>query len=153
MMDARREEHPDRDPGAPHILMLLPDDFAISRMDGNAPIPSWARGSFVSITRSEEELSVVCPQRYVPAQVPSERDWRCLAFKGPIDFGMTGVVARLAGVLESRNVSLFVISTFDTDYVLIRQNQMEAACTSLIAAGYRINESPDSDVAIRRHAQ
>ena len=147
----------DRYPGSgrreSHTLLVLPDVFAICRMDGNTSIPAWARGTFVSISRSPQELSIVCPQQYVPAQVPSERGWRCLAFAGPLHFDMTGVIAHLSGILASRNVSLFVISTFDTDYVLIRRQQLAETMEALRAAGYRIREQSGTDVAFGEQPQ
>jgi hypothetical protein len=153
MMDATEDGNASLNIKNGHALILLPDDFAISRLDASAAIPSWARGAFVNISISEREMTVVCPQYYVPFQVPSERDWRCLAFEGPLDFGMTGVIARLASILGSSNVSLFVVSTFDTDYVLVRQSQLNEACASLTAAGYRIKESHERDVAFGRDGQ
>ena len=105
------------------------------------PIPVWAfsSGGFVSITRTEEELSIVCDERLVPFEfVAVERGFRMLMVVGPLDFSLTGVMASIAGPLAEAGVSLFAISTYDTDYVLVREERLGEAVEALRGAGWEI---------------
>ncbi len=122
---------------------ILPGRFAICRLDANADVPQWARGEFVSITRASDELSIVCPEVRVPAQIPSSRDWRCLKIAGPLDLAMIGVLANLTGVLAEQSISVFAISTFDTDYLLVKEENIDATVASLSAAGHRVTPIAD----------
>jgi len=104
-----------------HHLTLLPDIFAICRLDRNASIPPWAdAGRFFSITRTDEELSIVCLQSRVPDGIRCERDWRCLAVAGPLPFTTVGVLHSLVQPLAEAEISVFALSTFDTDYLLVK---------------------------------
>jgi len=121
-------------------LSLAGGSIAICRLDAGASIPRWAsRGAFTSITRTPRELSVVCDESTVPARVKAERGWRALVVDGPLDFNLTGVIAGLAGVLAKAAVSVFVVSTYDTDYVLVRDHAVARAVVALRAAGYRVS--------------
>ncbi|MCI0475745.1 MAG: ACT domain-containing protein, partial [Anaerolineales bacterium] len=80
-------------------LALVPDLLAICRLDARAPIPDWARGDFVAITRTRDELSIVCAQANVPDGIACERDWRALRVVGQLDFALTGVLAALSAPL------------------------------------------------------
>ena len=105
------------------------------------PIPVWAfsSGGFVSITRTEEELSIVCDERFVPFEfVAVERGFRMLMVEGPLDFSLTGVMASIAGPLAEAGVSMFAISTYDTDYVLVREERLAEAVEALRGAGWEI---------------
>ena len=103
-------------------LIVLDDEFAVVRLDATDPTPTWAaQGSVSSVTRTAEELSVVCGALSVPANVQAERSWRCLRVAGRLDFSLTGVLASIAGPLAAAKVSIFAISTYDTDYVLVRE--------------------------------
>lgn len=126
----------------PLSLELLPDIYAICRLDADAAVPVWAAGPFVSVTRSSHELSVVCLQSRVPSQIPSERDWRSIRVEGPLSFSTTGVISSIAGTLASRHVTVFVVSTYDTDYVFVRQTQLPEAIDSLVSEGYRFQARP-----------
>lgn len=120
-------------------LSLLPDQLAICRFPKGAAIPTWAlSGGFFSVTRTPAELSVVCSQNLVPSDLQSERDWRCLKVEGPLDFAMTGVLASLTETLASADISIFVISTYDTDYLLVRESDLGKAQLVLIQAGHEI---------------
>src|SRR5262245_39162692 len=102
-------------------LFLMPDLYAVCRLDAGDAVPAWATtGKFFSITRSTEELSVVCPQNFVPDGVRCEHGWRCLRVVGTMDFSMIGVVASLVTPLAEAGISVFVVSTFDTDYLLVK---------------------------------
>lgn len=119
-------------------LDVLPGRFAICRLESNADVPDWATGDLVSITRTPDELSVVCPQECVPEDIRSEPDWRSLRVAGPLDFSMVGVIASLTETLARANISVFVISTFDTDYVLVKESDLKTTVESLGEAGHAI---------------
>ena len=120
-------------------LTLLPDVFAVCRLDRNSLVPDWGlSGDFYSITRTAEELSVVCLQRDVPAGVQHEAGWRCLKVAGPLDFALIGILASLTAPLAQAGISLFAVSTYDTDYLLVKEVDLERATTALTAAGHRV---------------
>lgn len=120
-------------------LSPLPATFAIVRLDPWTPIPDWLSDEpFLSITRTEEELSIVCAEEPVPTDARAERGWRALKLEGPIDFELTGVLHSLLGPLAEAKISIFAISTFDTDYVLVREHSFDRACEALAEAGYEI---------------
>jgi hypothetical protein len=123
----------------PLTLITLADKFAVCKLDPQAPIPPWAAlGSLVSITRTIDELSVVCPQNLVPGDVTCEPDWRCVRVAGTIDFALIGVIASLVHPLATAGVSVFVLSTFNTDYLLVRSNDWERAVKVLRSAGLSV---------------
>lgn len=124
-------------------LRPLRDRLAICRLPPRASIPGWASGpGLLSITRTARELSVVVADRRVPAGVRCERGWRALELEGPIPFSATGVLASLASALAAAAVPLFAISTFDTDYVLVRSEDLARATAALEAAGHRVASDP-----------
>jgi len=101
-------------------LSLLEGRFGICRLEKDSEIPSWAHGSnFCSITQTPEELSVVCQEISIPADIRTERNWSCLKVEGPLDFGLTGILAGLSKILADCSISIFVISTYDTDSFVI----------------------------------
>lgn len=110
-------------------LSLMPDLLAIARLSPASGIPLWAmdRNSFFSITQTDDELSIVCLEKYVPSNVKIERGWRGLKVEGPLDFGLTGILASLANPLAEVKISIFALSTFDTDYILVKQESLERA--------------------------
>jgi len=122
----------------PFTFTLLPDRYAIARLGGADAVPSWPRGDFVSITRTPEELSIVCREDAVPGMVRADRGWRCLALQGPFALDQTGVAAELTRVLAAAGVSVFVIATFDTDYVLVPDRAIERAVAALRAAAHAV---------------
>ncbi len=125
-------------------LVFLPNRYAVCRLGADDPVPDWAysRG-FVSITRTQEEMSIVCLQDSVPPNVTCQRDWRCLKVDGPLDFAQTGVLASLAGPLADAGIPVFVVSTYDTDYLLVSEPQATRAAEVLTNAGHRIRK-PDA---------
>ena len=121
-------------------LLLLPETLSICRMERNALIPEWAlTGGFYSITRTAEELSVVCPQDQVPQGIQKQDGWKALQVEGPLDFSLTGVLASLTEPLAKEGISVFAISTYDTDYLLVKEKQLEGAIQKLREEGYEIN--------------
>jgi uncharacterized protein len=122
-------------------LTVLPRTLAIVRLAADAALPIWAtRGEFFSMTRATDELSVVCLAGQVPDGVSVEKGWRALKVKGPFALSEVGVLAALAATLANAKVSLFAISTFDTDYLLVSEKQLSAAVAALRSAGHRVEE-------------
>jgi hypothetical protein len=120
-------------------LSVLPGSFAIVRLTADAPLPPWATArDFFSVTRTSEELSVVCPANQVPAGVKVETEWRALKVQGPFALSEIGVLAALTASLAAARVSLFAISTFDTDYLLVGEEKLDAAIAALKAAGHKV---------------
>ena len=123
-------------------LTLLPERFAISKLAANASIPEWAtQGSFFSVTRTRDELSIVCEHFRVPAGVRSQSGWSVLKVQGPFDLTETGVLSSLASSLAEAKLSLFTISTFDTDYLLVATETLSNAIGALERAGHKIHRS------------
>jgi hypothetical protein len=114
--------------------------YAICRLDRAAPIPEWAlrEAPFVSITRNDEELSIVCPEGVVPPGVKSDGGWVCLKLEGPFPFSMTGVLASFIDPLSSNGIPIFAVSTFDTDYVLIKEEFWGMSHAVLQGAGHQL---------------
>jgi hypothetical protein len=120
-------------------LSVLPGSFALARLAADALLPSWAmHGEFFAITRTSEELSIVCAEHQVPPGVEAETGWRALKVQGPFALTEIGVLASLAAPLAAAKVSLFAISTFDTDYLLVSEKQLDAAIAALRSAGHSI---------------
>ncbi len=112
--------------------------FAVCRLDSNHPLPQWPAGEFVSITRTKDELSIVCHQESVPDDVRAERDWRLLRVEGPIPFEVTGVASAITAPLAEAGISVFLVSTFDTDYLLVKDAVYERALSTLRNAAIAI---------------
>jgi len=126
-------------------LSILPETLAICRLDKNAGIPDWALGAcFVSITRTSEELSVICPEIQVPEGVKGDAGWRGLKVEGPLDLSAIGVLASLTVPLAREGISVFAVSTYDTDYLLVKQRDLEKAVMVLSQNGHQIQFSPRS---------
>lgn len=101
--------------------------------------PAWVHhGHFFSVTQSEEELSVVCESHLVPAGAQNEPGWRAIKVQGPLHFSEVGILARLSDTLAANGVSVFVISTYDTDYILVRATALRKALDALTEAGHVI---------------
>jgi uncharacterized protein len=121
-------------------LTILPDTFAICHLSPAEDVPEWAMiGEFVSITHTGDELSIVCAEENIPADVKVDRDWRALKVEGPLDLALTGVLASLANPLAEAKINLFAISTFDTDYLLVKGYNLTRACDVLRQAGMQID--------------
>jgi hypothetical protein len=121
-------------------LAVLPERLAVCRLGPEDAVPEWARAvGFSSVTRTRDELSVVCPEAAVPGEVRCERGWRSLVVAGPLDFGLVGVIASLAEPLARAGVPVFALSTFDTDYLLVKENRLAEAGAVLAAAGHEIS--------------
>lgn len=121
-------------------LEILPDTLAVCRLAADAAVPAWASapGGFVTISRTGEELSITTVQSAVPAETRCERDYRALRVRGPLPLHLIGILAAIASPLAQVGLSIFAISTFDTDYVLVKARDLEAAVTALERAGHRV---------------
>ena len=119
-------------------LQRLDVRLAIARLGPADPLPDWAAGPIVSITRTHQELSIVCPEERVPPGVVAERGWACLIVAGPLDFREVGVIASLAAPLRDAAISIFIVSTYDTDYLLIKAEDFDEAKNVLLAAGHEL---------------
>jgi hypothetical protein len=123
-------------------LSILPETLAICRLEKDDGIPGWALGAhFVSLTRTSEELSVVCPQTQVPEEVKRDAGWRCLKVEGPLDLSATGVLASFVTPLAREGISVFALSTYDTDYLLVKQKDLEKAVMVLSQNGHQVKYS------------
>ncbi len=121
------------------IFTLLADTFAIVRMQPSDKTPDWATGGpFVSITRTSDELSIVCREMSVPAGTHADRGWQCLKLEGPIPLNTVGVAAEFTSVLAKAGVSVFPIATYDTDYLLVKGDRLERAADALKSAGHSV---------------
>jgi hypothetical protein len=122
-------------------LVVLEEIFAIHRLAVDAIVPvAVFSAEFYSITRSAEELSIVVPETIALESDHVSSNWRALQVLGPLDFALTGILARLATTLADANISIFAISTYDTDYILVKQVSLSAAITVLRNNGYGIVE-------------
>lgn len=120
-------------------LRRLAGDYAVCRLDAAAAIPPWADGAgFVSISRSDEELSVVCLAARVPAAVRQDGPWTAFKLLGPFEFGETGIVLAVVAPLSQAGIGVFVVSTFDGDHLLVKSADSAEAGQRLRAAGHRI---------------
>jgi len=117
----------------------LPDTYAIVRLPPDADVPHWAtQGDFTSITRTCDELSVVCVTGNVPTGVDAGLRWTCFKLEGPFPFSQTGVLLSFIEPLSASGIPIFGISTYDTDYVLVQEGSKEAALGALLATGHQL---------------
>lgn len=126
-------------PASPHQLLVLPDRYAMCRLEPGAPFPPWPfAGDLFAVVRTSEELSVLCPEEAVPPGTRCEPGWRCLRVAGTLEFGTIGVLAALTAPLVQAGVSVLAVSTFDTDYLLVKQGQLESALAALRRRGHQV---------------
>ena len=119
------------------VLHQLPGSLAVVRLAPDADVPPWAwRGQLSGVVRTSVELSIVCDESGIPSDVRAEVGWTALMLEGPFPFSMTGVLDSVLSPLAIAEVSVFALSTFDTDYVLIKNQQLERAVAALEGAGH-----------------
>lgn len=123
-------------------LDLLGQPLAVCRFAPLDPVPSWAAGDLVSVTRTTEELSVVCAADAVPIGTRVEGPFRALSVRGPLEFALTGVLLSLAAPLADAGVPIFVLSTYDTDVVMVPGDRVAAAVVALEDAGHHVHGGP-----------
>ena len=120
-------------------LDLLAGDYAICRLNADAALPtSVASAAFWSVTRTADELSLVCEAGDAPAGSAAERGYRGLKVRGPLSFSQVGVIASLSSVLAAASLSIFVVSTYDTDYLFVRGVDLDRAIEALRQAGHTV---------------
>ena len=126
------------DPG--RSLSLMDSSFAICRLDKNAAIPTWAyNGELFSITRTPDELSIVCPQTSVAEGTDCETGWRCLKVESPFEFDLTEAISSIAAPLAEADVGLFVVATQDSDYLMVKETDLERTVLVLSRNGHRVD--------------
>jgi uncharacterized protein len=117
--------------------------YAICRLEPDAPVPEWAGGvRFLSITRTANELSIVCEEELVPNDVHAERNRRLMLIEGTMPFTLPGVLASVAGPLADGGISVFAVSTYDTDYIFVSDEDLQEATQVLERAGHTIRQNP-----------
>jgi hypothetical protein len=122
-------------------LRVLPEGFGVVRLAPTAGVPEWAlRGELSSVTRTEDELSLICRQDLIPPDFSAMRDFYALKVQGPLAFSEVGVLDSLAHPLAIAGISIFALSTFDTDYILVSRIDLAKACSALSGVGHEVNE-------------
>lgn len=124
------------------ILQISKEILSVCRLDPSREFPDWIKletNQFVSITRTEDELSIVCNQNWVPIGIKAEKNWRMLKIKGQLDFALVGILKRVITPLSDNGISIYAISTYDTDYVLIQDKQFDQAI-ELLAKQFEIEQ-------------
>ncbi len=118
-------------------------DYTVARLPAGTPPPVFDRDerAFVSVTTTPTEVSVVCPTAVAPDTEHAHPGWRLLTVRGPLEFDLTGIMAALAGALAAAGVSLFAVSTFDTDHVLVKATDLQRAVIALREAGHEVGDS------------
>ncbi len=120
-------------------LKVLDGDYVIYRFSPEESLPAEVlESSFLSITKTEEELSIVCDAVIFLEAEEAELGWSCLKVLGPLEFSLTGILAELSAVLAEARISLFAVSTYDTDYILVKSENLEMAIEALGAQGYDV---------------
>ena len=121
-------------------LSSIPERFAVCQIDHQAKIPDWAFvGEFFFVSRTPDELSIICPVQFVPPDIQYVAGWRGLKIEGPFDFNEIGVLAAIAAPLARGDISLLTVSTFDTDYIFLQEAQFETGVDILEAVGHKID--------------
>lgn len=122
-------------------LRILPQQFSVCKITSPEGVDFTA--PFVFLSKTDDELSLVCEARSVPADTTDvEPGWRCLKITGQLDFALVGILAKISGILAEAGISLFAISTYNTDYILVKEPALEKAAALLQNAGYTIDSSP-----------
>ena len=122
-------------------MKLIKEKYGVCRINPNELIPEWAQNSdFFSITKTCDELSIVCSQDDIPNDIQCEKDWKILKIEGPLDFSLVGILASISTILAQKGISIFAISTYDTDYILVKNKDIDNAIESLIKERYEIIE-------------
>jgi len=120
-------------------LTLLPNEFTVCQLSPDAPVPTWAQGDdLLALIRTPDEFTVVFEGTKPSEDVRFEPGWRALKVAGPLEFSLVGVLASLSSTLADVGVSIFALSTFDTDYLLVKEIQLEAATKALESAGHTV---------------
>ena len=120
-------------------MKLLKEKYGVCRLSKDELIPEWVKGSdFYSITKTYDELSIVCSEDCIPSNIKCENDWRILKVEGPLDFSLIGILSSISSILAQNKISIFAVSTYDTDYILVKNNDLDKAIESLIKERYEV---------------
>jgi uncharacterized protein len=120
-------------------LERLAGTYSVCRVGPSSPIPDWADGAgFVSISRSTEELSIVCLAERAPSGIRQDAGWTCYRFVGPFAFDETGIVSSVIGPLSDAGIGIFVVSTFDGDHMLIKETDIARAEAIFLGSGHAL---------------
>ncbi len=120
-------------------MKLHKERYGVCRLDSGSKIPQWASsGELFSITRTSDELSVVCLEQVIPDEIQAEKSWRILEVLGPLDFSLTGILAAISSILAANGISLFALSTYDTDYILVKEKDIDRAIAALRNGNYEV---------------
>ncbi len=120
-------------------MTVLKGTFAVCRLETSESIPDWIeQEDFYSITRTSNELSIVCIEKNIPENIQCERDWKILKVEGPLDFSLVGILSSLSAALARQGISIFAISTYDTDYILVKNKDLTLAKSTLSQEGHQI---------------
>ena len=127
-------------------LSLLDEMYGICVFPNNAPIPEWVvTASLCSITRTKKELTIVCPQNIIPDEIEHDRNWRCFRIDGSFDLNQIGIISSLAVFLAQAGISMLVVSSYDTDYILVKEEKVEQAIAVLSDNGHLIFRTGNVD--------
>ncbi len=123
-------------------LRLLPQIFGILKLNPVNAIPTWATSSdYFFIAKTDDELSIMCPQQAIPDDIAYSADWRCFRVDGDLEFDAVGVVARVSKPLADDGMSLFLVSTHDRDYVFVAKDDLQRAITLYQSVNFVIIQS------------
>ncbi len=118
-------------------LSILHGEYAVHRLSPEQDVPSDVlKNDFFSITKTDDELSIVCDAHLPVASGKSETGWACIKVLGPLDFALTGILAKISSVLAKAEISIFALSTYDTDYILVKKDKLITTQETLLQAGY-----------------
>ena len=122
-------------------MQVLESEYSLCRLEVGAAIPQWAfESQFYTITKTSDELSVICESRLVPPQVKKDGEWKLLKIAAVLDLSLTGITARFSTALADADVNLCVIATYDTDYIMVKAEKLSVAIEALDAAGFRVQQ-------------
>lgn len=120
-------------------MKLLKNKYGVCRLNKTELIPEWAQKSdFFAITRTMDELSIVCNEESIPNGTKCENDWRILKVEGPLDFSLVGILSKISTILAHNTISIFAVSTYDTDYILVKDKDINNAIEALIKENYEV---------------
>ncbi len=120
-------------------LIVMEGLFGVCRLTATDEMPAWGfLGEFFSVTRTADEISIVCAEQNIPDGILCEKNWRMIKIQGILDFNLVGIVAGVSTVLAGANVALYVLSTYNTDYILVKQHALDKAVEALKSVGYNI---------------
>lgn len=120
-------------------MKLLDGKYGVCRLSTNEAVPAWGfKGEFFSITKTEDELSIVCLEENISEEIRCEKGWRILKVEGPLDFSLVGILSKISGLMAKNDISIFAISTYDTDYILIKDENIKMAIGVLNKDDYNV---------------